>query len=220
MAQVECQLADIHNADYHELGAAVDMIKDLAETIYYCTVTEAMEEKGKEKEYHYYTERVFPEYPYYDGGYMNGEPYRMYYPGRGRDMDDRGRGDGNETDRRYYNGGSGNGSNGNSSGNGSSSNGGNSNGNGSNGSRYYTEREYPFGLHDEREGRSPMKRRRYMEAKEMHSDEAHKMKELESYMQELTSDIAEMIKDASPSEKQLLQKKLSSLTTKVEQLNA
>ena len=32
MAQVECQLADIHNADYHELGAAVDMIKDLAET--------------------------------------------------------------------------------------------------------------------------------------------------------------------------------------------
>lgn len=195
MAQVECQLADIHNADYHELGAAMDMIKDLAETIYYCTITEAMEEKGKEKEYHYYTEKV---YPYYNDDYVGrNEPYRM-----------------------YYNGGNGNGSNGNSSGNGSSSNGGNSYGNGSNGSRYYTEREYPFGLHDEREGRSPMKRRRYMEAKEMHSDEAHKMKELESYMQELTSDIAEMIKDASPSEKQLLQKKISSLATKVEQLNA
>lgn len=186
MAQVEFQLADIHNADYHELGAAVDMIKDLAETIYYCTITEAMEEKGKEKEYHYYTEKV---YPYYNDEYIDrNEPYN-------RDNS--------------------NGNNRNSSRNGSSPNEGNSNG-----PRYYTEREYPLGLHDEREGRSPMKRRKYIEAKEMHSDEAHKMRELESYMQELTSDIAEMIKDASPSEKQLLQKKLSSLATKVEQLNA
>lgn len=192
MAQVECQLADIHTADYHELGAAMDMIKDLAETIYYCTITEAME--GKEKEHHYYyTERVYPHYPNYDGDEYGRDPYRMYY------------------------GGNGNGNGGSNNGNGSSSNGGNS---GGNGSRYYSEREYPFGLHDDREGRSPIKRRRYMEAKEMHSDEAHKMKELENYMQELTSDIAEMIKDASPSEKQLLQKKISSLATKVEQLNA
>ena len=43
---------------------------------------------------------------------------------------------------------------------------------------------------------------------------------LESYMQDLATDIAEMIKDASLSEKQLLQKKISSLATKVEQLNA
>lgn len=193
MAQVEYQLTDIHNADYHELGAAIDMIKDLAETIYYCTITEAMEEEEKkEKEYHYYTEKIYPHYPDYERDHWTGikEPI-MYYGGYG-----------------------------NGNGNGTSSNGGNSNGNGPNGGRYYTEREYPFGLHDEREGRSPMKRRRYMEAKEMHSDETHKMKELENYLQELTSDIAEMIKDASPSEKQLLQKKLSSLATKVEQLNA
>jgi hypothetical protein len=55
-----------------------------------------------------------------------------------------------------------------------------------------------------------------MEAKEGHGDETHRMKELESYMQELTTDIAEMIKDASPGEKQLLQKKISSLAQKIE----
>ena len=37
-------------------------------------------------------------------------------------------------------------------------------------------------------------------------------------MQELTSDIAEMIEDATPEEKQLLQKKISSLATKIDQL--
>ena len=38
----------------------------------------------------------------------------------------------------------------------------------------------------------------------------------ENYMHELTEDITEMIQDASPEEKQLLQKKLSTLATKVD----
>ncbi len=36
---VQSQLSDISKADTHELGEAVDMIKDFAEAIYYCTIT-------------------------------------------------------------------------------------------------------------------------------------------------------------------------------------
>jgi F0F1-type ATP synthase membrane subunit b/b' len=57
-----------------------------------------------------------------------------------------------------------------------------------------------------------------MESKEMHADKTQQLKDLEKYMQELTADIAEMIEDATPEEKQLLQKKISSLATKIEQM--
>ena len=73
-------------------------------------------------------------------------------------------------------------------------------------------------MRDSREGRSPSSRRQYMESKEMHKDKTQQLKDLEKYMQELTTDIAEMIDDASPEEKQLLQKKISSLATKIEQM--
>ena len=46
---VQGQLGDISKVDTHELGQAIDMIKDLAEAIYYCTVTESME-KIEDKE--------------------------------------------------------------------------------------------------------------------------------------------------------------------------
>jgi hypothetical protein len=36
-------------------------------------------------------------------------------------------------------------------------------------------------------------------------DKTHQMKELENYMQELSTDLTEMIEDASPEEKQMLQ---------------
>ena len=49
MSCVQGQLGDISKVDAHELGEAVDMIKDLAEAIYYCTVTESME-KIEDKE--------------------------------------------------------------------------------------------------------------------------------------------------------------------------
>jgi hypothetical protein len=41
------------------------------------------------------------------------------------------------------------------------------------------------------------------------------MQELEKYMQELTHDLLEMVEGASPEEKQMLQKKLSILATKI-----
>lgn len=77
---VQGQLTHIDQADYHELGAAIDMIKDLAEAIYYCTITEAMEEKEEKNEHKYYT---MP-YPIVDYNYrdMDRGYGRMYYDDR------------------------------------------------------------------------------------------------------------------------------------------
>jgi hypothetical protein len=70
-------------------------------------------------------------------------------------------------------------------------------------------------MRDAKEGRSPHTRKMYMEAKEMHHGKEVQMKELENYMQELTEDVVEMIKDSSPEEKQLMQKKIATLAEKV-----
>ena len=64
-----------------------------------------------------------------------------------------------------------------------------------------------------------MSRRNYMESKNTHQDKSKQLKDLETYMQELTSDMTEMISGASPEEKQLLQKKLTTLSQKIEQMN-
>ena len=81
--------------------------------------------------------------------------------------------------------------------------------------KYYTERPYSMELRDRREGRSPMSRKMYMESKELHKDKTTQLKDLENYMQELSMDIAEMIDDASPEEKQLLQSKITALASKI-----
>jgi hypothetical protein len=41
------------------------------------------------------------------------------------------------------------------------------------------------------------------------------MKELEQYTQELASDLTDMVKDATPEEKQLLQQKITMLAQKI-----
>lgn len=87
---------------------------------------------------------------------------------------------------------------------------------GSSGRNYYTERDYPLYLRDEREGKSPMKRKMYMESKDMHHDSSKTMQELEDYMNELTSDMMEMIDKATPDEKSTLQKKIKTLSEKVQ----
>lgn len=74
-------------------------------------------------------------------------------------------------------------------------------------------------MRDQREGRSPMNRKMYIEAKEMHHGKEVQLKELENYMQELTTDIVDMIRDASPEEKQLMQKKIAALAEKVGKTN-
>lgn len=183
MGLVQGQMGNLQNADAQELGAVIDMIKDLEEAIYYKTITKAMEEKEHQPQ-----ERYYPIY-YRD---MDKDYGRMYYDGGRQNM--------------YYNGGSS-----------SSSSGGTSNG--SSDSRMYTEREIPFQMRDVREGRSPVSRRTYMESKEMKKGKPAQMHELEKYMDELTHDIVEMIGDASPEEKQVLHKKLSTLTSKIQDLN-
>lgn len=69
--------------------------------------------------------------------------------------------------------------------------------------------------HDPREGRAKNSRKMYMESKEIRKDAATQMKDLEKYLQDLSEDIAEMIQDATPQEKQVLQQKIATLSTKI-----
>ena len=75
---------------------------------------------------------------------------------------------------------------------------------------YYTEMN-----RDPRQGRSPIRRRMYMEGKEMHKDTTSQLKELEAYLQELSTDITQMIKDASPEERSTLRQKMTTLASKI-----
>lgn len=216
MACVEGQMGNLQETDTHELGEAIDMIKDLEEAMYYCSIVKAMEKAEKEEDLmgptarRYYTDMMMP-YPYRD---MDRDMGRMYYSER-QPRNEMGEFESYRGGRRMY-GGEGGGNSSSSSSNSGSSSMGSSSG----GSRYYYEREMPFELRDRREGRSPMSRRHYMESKELHRDSEHKMKDLENYIQELGQDITEMIEGASKEEKQLLEKKMTQLTSKIASLNA
>ena len=166
---VQGQLGDLSKVDAKELGEAVDMIKDLAQAMYYCTITESMEKveenKKGETNINYYTTPMYKTYP-------------DYY----RDMP------------KYYGGGT--------------------PGMSSGGMNYYT--EFPHDMQrDPRQGRSPMRRRLYMEGKEHNNDPNSQLKELEAYLQELSADITEMIKDASPEERATLRQKMTTLANKI-----
>lgn len=175
MSVVQGQMSHLDSVDTKELGEAIDMIKDLEEAIYYCTITESMKKKEHEEDPKYYR-------PYRD---VDREMGRMYYPNGGSEH-----GTHNGSSDRNYGGGYGT-------------------------VKSYTEREYPTITRDYREGRSPINRKMYMESKEMHKDKSIQLKELETYMQELTHDITEMIEGASPEEKEILQQKISHLASKI-----
>lgn len=133
---VEQQMTNPQCVDTHEMGEVIDMIKDLAETCYYVSIVEAMEDKEDHEESNRQTDTM-----YYGIGAMNDDNKKM--------------------------------------------------------------------------GHSPMKRKSYIESKELHMDQAQQMRELEDYAQVLTSDLLEMIQDATPEEKQLLQRKIATLATKI-----
>ena len=166
MSCVQGQLGDISRVDAHELGQAIDMIKDLSQAIYYCTITESMEKLDKEKQ----------QMPINNINYYTSPQYRnmeraggsMYYPAGG--------------------------------------NGGHTQGPVS----YYTQM-----MRDPRQGRSPMRRRMYMEGKQAHRDTPSQLKELEAYLQELSTDITEMVKDASAEERNTLRQKIATLANKI-----
>ena len=202
---IQGQMTHLDSVDTKELGEVIDMVKDLEEAIYYGTITEAMHKKEKEEPQQYYPKYyVEPDYPYY--------PMIPYE----RDMD-------RDMGRMYYNGGGGRGGSSSSSGSGGRSGGNSGGGSSSNGSsggsRSFTEPEYamplPIEMRDSREGRSPRSRKMYMESKEMHHDKVKQMKELEKYIQELSSDVLEMIEEASPEEKQYLSSKMTTLASKI-----
>jgi hypothetical protein len=69
---VENQMSHLDQVDTKELGEAIDMIKDLEEAIYYCTITEAMEKTEKESK-HWERDMDKPMgrmyYPYYEPMY-------------------------------------------------------------------------------------------------------------------------------------------------------
>ena len=191
---VQSQMMNPQEANTEELGEVVDMIKDLSETMYYCSIVDAMEKSEKEKELmgkmpiHYYMPMYYP-------------PYReelMYYDGNSNSSYARGgRGDGRMGGRRgyddghiYYEG-------------------------GMNPIPFY-EGKYPTEIRDFREGRSGMTRRNYMESKELGHGKEKQMKELEEYMKELSEDITEMVEGASIEERQMLSQKLSTLASKVQ----
>ena len=174
---VENQLCNLEEVDAKELGEAVDMIKDLEEAIYYCTVTEAMKDNA-EMDWELKEDNHLQEPNSNSRMYYSGKRYPMMHS----DKDYYHRDDGTVTI--------------------------DSNGHGSD----------DHMQRDDREGRSYNSRRMYMEAKDMKRDKAIQLRELERYMQELSQDITEMIADASPEEKQYLEKKITALASKIGQM--
>ena len=204
----------VENINAEEMGEVTDMIKDLAEAEYYAKISKAMDESEYGEDYDYmgaydehsrkgyrgqprdskgryvsrrgYESRMMPEMDWDDMEYM-------------RDMD-------RDYGKMYYT----DGMNG-------SSRGGSSSGMSNGSNRGYSQ----GGNRDSREGRSGQSRRSYMESKEMHKDNSpeskqHKMKELETYMKDLSEDVTEMIGDMSQEEKTMLKNKMQVLMQKIQ----
>ena len=82
---IESEMCDLKSADCEELSEAIDMLKDIEEAMYYCTITKAM--KNNDPEINYYTEphrrmTDIESRRYTNGGYdyagRSGESRRMY----------------------------------------------------------------------------------------------------------------------------------------------
>lgn len=172
---IEYQLQHLEDVDCEELSEAIDMLKDLEETLYFHAITEAMKGEG-----------AYGDWPSENkkNGYHQQDDSRMYYGGWNPPM-------------MYNDGGR--------------------NTNWSNGNYHSTGNNSYDSIGNENEGHSHHNRRMYMEAKYT-KDKATQLRELEKYMQELTSDMVEMIQDASSEEKQYLEKKISALASKIGQM--
>lgn len=175
IACAQSQMNNLAEVDAKELGEVIDMIKDIEEAMYYCTITEAMEKKDKEESEDYYFAQSR-----YDKRDMDKDYGRMYYTPMYYGKDNSSSSSGNENNQ-------------------------------------HTGQEDSV-MRDPREGRSHQTRKTYIESKQMHRDKASQLKELEKYMQELTQDMVEMIEDASPEEKQYLEKRVSALASKIGQI--
>lgn len=187
----------IENIDPCEMGQVTDMMKDLAEAMYYRTLMKAMEESSADETMEMFERfgdgrRFYDNYRYANGRFApkgrgtrrgyDEPPYFHMTPEMYRGMEhDR------DIDRNY-------------------------------GRMYYTE-PTESGMNMTESGYDKAKRH-YTETKEMHKantaeDKEHKMKSLENYMKELSGDITELLADMTAEERTMLKSKLSTLVSKM-----
>lgn len=185
----------IDHVDTCEMGKVIDMMKDLSEAMYYRTLTKAMEDSDSDEVLEMFERygdggrRYYDHYRYADGRFApkGHGTYRRGYeePPYYHMTPEMYR----DMDRDM-------------------------------GRMYYTEPTMNTSMRDSREGRSGMSRRAYMENKELHkanttADKEAKVRDLNTYMTELATDMSEIINDATPEEKSVLKNKLSALVTKI-----
>jgi hypothetical protein len=103
MSSVMGQMSHLDQVDAKELGEAIDMIKDLSEAMYYCSIVKAMEEKDHEeaKVSHYIEPKIYEDYyPMYRD--IDRDYGRMYYDGRGVHTTGTGHSNSGSTGNRGY----------------------------------------------------------------------------------------------------------------------
>lgn len=113
ISQVQSQMGDLKKVNAKELGEVMDMIKDLEEAMYYCSIIEAMDKSKEEKEHSSQPMNI----SYYMEGNHDGQmtstknyvPYMEYAPYMMRDEKWRNDhlptnyySDGGENGRSYY----------------------------------------------------------------------------------------------------------------------
>jgi hypothetical protein len=207
-AKSECDKG-IESVNTDEMGKVTDMLKDLAEAMYYRTLTNIMEESDVEDALEMLDRRFYDDYRYkttgryapkgkgsYVGRRGYEEPPYMHMMNR-EDLQDWDSMSERERMRDLDRA--------------------------SRGRMYYTETE-PMrkdgGMRDSREGRAGMMRKGYMETKEMHKgttpqDKEANMHSLEEYLKELSEDLTGLLADMTPEERQMAKTKITTLAAKM-----
>lgn len=191
----------IENVDTCEMGRVTDMLKDLATAIYYRVLTNEMQESDTDEVMEMFDRygdgrRFYDHYRYADGRfapkgrgtYRRGYEEPPYY--RMTPEMYRNMENYRDMDRR-------------------------------DGRMYYTEPSANGNPSMNMESRYDTAKRNYTESKQLHrgnspEDKEHRMKELEKYMREIGSDVAELINDASAEEKNLLRQKMQVIMQKIQ----
>lgn len=199
----------IENVNTDEMGKVTDMLKDLAEAMYYRTLTNIMKESDVEDALGMLDRRFYDDYRYkttgrfapkgrgsYVGRRGYEEPPYMHMMNR-EDLQDWDSMSERERMRDLDRA--------------------------SRGRMYYTETE-PMrkdgSMRDSREGKAGMMRKGYMETKEMHKgttpqDKEANMHSLESYLKELSEDLTGLLADMTPEERQMAKTKITTLAAKM-----
>lgn len=199
----------IENVNTDEMGKVTDMLKDLAEAMYYRTLTNIMEESDVEDALGMLDRRFYDDYRYkttgryapkgrgsYVGRRGYEEPPYMHMMNR-EDLQDWNSMSERERMRDLDRA--------------------------SRGRMYYTETEPMHkdgGMRDSREGKAGMMRKGYMETKEMHKgttpqDKEANMHSLESYLKELSEDLTELLPYMIPEERQMAKTRITTLAAKM-----